>query len=188
MTEFLKDGFSGILGELAAVSAAIDATAAEKLLNSLLAAPAVFTAAAGRSGLLLRCAAMRLMHMGRTTYVVGEVVTPAIHGGDLLLILSGSGETGSLVAMAKKGKALGANLAVVTANPLSTLSGLADLTLHIPAPTPKAAVSDFVPSGQPMGSLFEESAFLLFEAIIMEMMRRSGKTSDLMFERHANLE
>ncbi len=188
MPNIIKETYTDILGELSAVSAAVDAAAVEKLLDLLLAAPHVFTAGAGRSGLLLRCTAMRLMHLGKATFVVGEVVTPAIRAGDLLLLLSGSGETGSLAAMAKKAKTLGAVLAVVTANPRSTLAELADLTVHIPAPTPKAALSGFVPSRQPMGSLFEESAFLLFEVVVMELMRRSGKTSEVMFQRHANLE
>ena len=57
---------------------------------------------------------MRLMHMGKQVYVVGEIVTPSIQQGDLLLIVSGSGETESLVAMAKKAKRLGATIATVT--------------------------------------------------------------------------
>ena len=45
---------------------------------------------------------MRLMHMGISSYVVGETCTPNIKEGGLLVICSGSGETKSLVNHAKK--------------------------------------------------------------------------------------
>lgn len=189
MSEHLKESLDAALGELSAVFARVDGAAADHLLDLILAAPAVFTAAAGRSGLLLRCAAMRLMHMGRTVYVVGEIVTPAIAKGDLLLMVSGSGETGGLVGMAHKARQIGARIAVVTANAESTLARMADAVVGLAAPTPKAAdIRDFVPSVQPMGNLFEQSAFLLLDAMVRELMRKTGKTSEEMFQRHANLE
>ena len=56
----------------------------------------IFITGAGRSGLLMKTFAIRLMQMGFKVYVPGEVITPAIKNGDLLLIGSGSGETESL--------------------------------------------------------------------------------------------
>lgn len=188
MSKKLNNRLTAMMGELAAVFERVDDGAVDRLVALILECPHVFTAAAGRSGLLLRCAAMRLMHMDRPAYVVGEIVTPAIAKGDLLLMVSGSGETGSLVSMAQKAKSLGARVAVITANSESALAGLAECTVKIAAPTPKAAVDNFVPSAQPMGNLFEQGAFLLLDAVIMELMDRMGKTSDAMFRRHANLE
>lgn len=188
MSDELKQNLSMMLGEMGAIFERVEDAAVDRLVALVLESPRVFTAAAGRSGMLLRCAAMRLMHMGKTVYVVGEIVTPAIAKRDLLLMVSGSGETGSLVNMATKAKQLGAGIAVITANSESTLAGLADVLVKIAAPTPKAAVRGFVQSSQPMGNLFEQSAFLLLDAIVMELMSKTGKTSEAMFERHANLE
>ncbi len=188
MHDPIGPAFSAMLEELASLLAKIDASAVGKLAGAVHSAPNVFTAGAGRSGLLLRCAAMRFMHLGIATHVVGEAVTPALQAGDLLLLLSGSGETGSLLALAGKARTLGARLALVTANTTSTLAGLAELSVIVPAPTPKAAVRDCVASIQPMGSLFEQGAFLLLEAVTLELMRRRGNTSEGMFARHANLE
>lgn len=183
------DNLNRILSELAAVGSRLDGGAVERLADAIEAGSATFLAGAGRSGLLLRCSAMRLMHMGRRVFVVGEVVTPAIRAGDLLLVGSGSGETGSLVVMAKKAKNVGASLALVTANPSSTIAGMADVVVGISAPTPKAAgLGGAAASAQPMGNLFEQAMFLLMDAVVMELMARSGMTSDTMFERHANLE
>ena len=45
----------------------------------------IFVAGAGRSGLCIRAAGMRLMQMGKSTYIVGETITPSIQAGDLLV-------------------------------------------------------------------------------------------------------
>lgn len=183
-----KRNLNTVIVELGQLFDRLDESELENLVQAILECGTVFAAAAGRSGMLLRCAAMRLMHMGKPAYVVGEIVTPPIHPGDVLLIASGSGETGSLVSMAKKAKGLGARVALVTANPQSTIAGLADVVVKLPAPTPKAEIRDYVASVQPMGNLFEQSMFITLDAVVMELMARLGKTSEMMFTRHANLE
>ena len=105
--------------------------------------------------------------MGLTVYVMGEVVTPAIREGDLLLIGSGSGETDSLVAAAKRAKAFGANLALITIFPDSSIGRIADEVVRINAPTSKAETS-FV-SIQPGGSCFEQSMLLLLDAFVIRI-------------------
>ena len=50
----------------------------------LLAAENIFVTGLGRTGLMARGFAMRLMHLGRRVYHVGDVITPAISKGDLL--------------------------------------------------------------------------------------------------------
>ena len=148
----------------------------------------VFLAGCGRSGLMVRGFAMRLMHMGKKVYVVGETTTPSINQGDLLIIASGSGETGSLVAMANKCKKIGASLATVTIFPKATIGKLADCVVVIDAPTAKSQQKTAVTSIQPMGSLFEQSLLLYFDSIILSLMERENLTSDIMFRLHANLE
>jgi len=128
------------------------------------------------------------MHMGFDVYVVGETITPSLEPADLLVIGSGSGETGSLVAMAHKTKKIGAKLAVVTIFPESSIGRLADIAITISAPTPKVEDDSGVESIQPMGSLFEQSLFLFLDSIILRLMEKRGNNSNLMFTRHANLE
>lgn len=187
-TATITDDLSIVTAELTEAFSRLDLQDVERLATIIMESGVVFTAGAGRSGLLLKCCAMRLMHLGKPVYVVGEIVTPSISMGDLLLIASGSGETGSLISMAQKAKQLGARIALITANPNSTIAKLADITVRIPAPSPKAEVSGYVNSTQPMGNLFEQSMFILSDAIVMELMRRMGMTSENMFTRHANLE
>ena len=179
---------SQVLSELNRTLSDISDESMQALSDLLIASKRVYIAGAGRSGLMARGFAMRFMHMGFTAYVVGEIVTPAIGAGDVLLIASGSGETGSLVNMAKKARSLGAKVALVTIFPESTIGQLADVALKIPAPTPKSDLQNAASSIQPMGSLFEQSLMLTFDILVLIMMEKLGKTSDEMFALHANLE
>ncbi|MBD3306546.1 6-phospho-3-hexuloisomerase [candidate division KSB3 bacterium] len=177
-----------IIQELDQTLANLDNDPAEALVRTLLDADTSFVAGAGRSGFMVKAFAMRLMHMGREVYVVGETVTPNLTADDLLLIASGSGTTDSLVVMAQKAKALGARLALVTIDPASPIGELADIVLPIPAPSPKVQRKTDFTSIQPMGSLFEQALLLTLDTLILMLMERQGKTSGGMFTRHANLE
>ncbi len=131
---------------------------------------------------------MRLMHLGFCVYVVGETVTPAIKSDDLLVIGSGSGATATLVVIARKAKALGASLALVTIFPDSPIGQFADAVVRIPASTPKVDGDARFASVQPMGSLFEQSLLIVLDIVVMRLMEKMGFDSSTMFDRHANLE
>ena len=178
-----------VIAELDRALSAILPQEAERLTNLILGAKRVFVAGAGRSGLAMKAFAMRLMHLGLATYVVGETATPGLSADDLLVIGSGSGATASLVAMAEKAKTLGANLAVVTIFPNSRIGQLADAVVRIPAPTPKAdGGEDQFISVQPMGSLFEQTLLIFLDIIVMRLMEEMTIDANTMFGRHANLE
>jgi 6-phospho-3-hexuloisomerase len=177
-----------IVQELGRTLGAISPEDGEALVDAILASRKVFVAGAGRSGFMVRAFAMRLMHLGFDSFVVGETVTPNLEKGDLLVIGSGSGETGSLVSMAGKAKKLEAGLALVTIFSKSSIARLADLVVRIPAPTAKSEVETGFASMQPMGSLFEQSLLLFLDSVIVRLMERRGKDSRTMFMRHANLE
>lgn len=177
-----------VVKELEQTLSQIDTSASEKFVQMLDEAEEVFLAGAGRSGFQIRGFAMRLMHMGKRSYVVGETCTPNITEKGLLVICSGSGATASLVAHAKKAKSLNAKLVLITINDSSPIAELADLVITIPAVSPKSAVQGQVKSIQPMGSLFEQSEGIYMDIIIMMLMEKLNMTSDTMFGRHANLE
>jgi len=178
-----------ITGELQACLGRIAPAAVDALVAALAGAPRIFVAGAGRSGLAMRALAMRLMQLGLTAYVVGDTTTIGITAGDLLLIGSGSGGTASLLAAATNAKRLGAIVALVTAMPASPIGQMAEVLVHIPAPSPKTdGTGDAVASAQPMGTLFEQCLWLLGDGITMLLMARRGTTSEAMFKRHANLE
>ena len=184
----IQSYISQILNELGETLGHIRNDSAEKLADTILAAETIFVAGAGRSGLAMKSFAMRLMHMGFDTYVVGETVTPSITNKDVLLIGSGSGSTGSLVVSSNKADAIGAPICLITIDENSPIAQVAQVVLTIPAPSPKVNRDLGFRSVQPMGSLFEQSLLLTLEAIVLLLMRKTGKTTELMFTRHANLE
>ncbi len=184
----IQSYISQILDELGETVGNVCSDSAEKLADVILAAETVFVAGAGRSGLAMKSFAMRLMHTGIDTYVVGETVTPNITDKDVLLIGSGSGSTSSLVASADKAHAIGATICLITIDESSPVGKLAEVVLTIPAPSPKVNRDLGFRSIQPMGSLFEQSLLLMLDAIVLLLMEKTGKTPESMFTRHANLE
>ncbi|WP_113718998.1 6-phospho-3-hexuloisomerase [Arthrobacter dokdonensis] len=146
----------------------------------------VFVAGAGRSGLVLRMAAMRLMHLGMTVHVAGDTTTPAISSGDLLLVASGSGTTSGVVKSAETAAKAGARIAAFTTNPDSPLARLADALVIIPAAQKTDHGSSV--SRQYSGSLFEQVLFLATEAIFQSLWDGTDVPAEELWLRHANLE
>lgn len=139
---------------------------------------------------MVKCCAMRLMQLGLTAYVAGETTTPSITAEDLLIVVSGSGETGTIALMAKKAKVIGADLAFITIVPDSTIGKLADLTIPIDASSTKVADAPQKKSIQLGGSLFELSVLLLLEAVVMGVAEKLqlDDPNALLMKNHANLE
>ncbi|OUS76361.1 6-phospho 3-hexuloisomerase [Paenibacillus sp. MY03] len=176
-----------IVEELRLAAAQLDGGQEERLAEAILASRRVFLAGAGRSGLMAKAFAMRLMHLGFDAYVVGETITPGISEGDVLIIGSGSGETRTLVAMAEKAKRLRASVAALTLAPDSPIGRLADLIVKLPGVSKEKSGDDRVTS-QPMGSLFEQTLLIQFDAVILRLMEKLAQGTGAMFRQHANLE
>ncbi len=175
--------------ELGACLAGLREDELEALKDAILSADHVFVAGAGRSLLMVRGLAMRLMQLGFSAFVVGETVTPAILPGDLLIIASGSGATGTLTVIAQKCKAAGAGLALITTRPDSPIGALADLTVEVSAATTKGLPST-AKSIQPGANTFEQSVLLIGDAIAIAITGSANldETNAELMKRHANLE
>jgi len=174
--QFILDKLSGILN-------VTDKTKGAELLKLVEAAGRTFIGGAGRSLLVSRFFAMRLVHAGYNVSMVGEVVTPAIKSGDLLILVSGSGGTETLLPFVKKAKSLGAKLVVVSMKKASPMADAADLVIQI-------GQDDSFPltKGMPMGSQFELSTLIFLEGVISELIHAKGLTEEGMRAIHANLE
>ncbi|MBT5875428.1 MAG: 6-phospho-3-hexuloisomerase [Candidatus Latescibacteria bacterium] len=184
----MKRHLDAMISELNRTLSGLDEAAIGRILDTLMSGRRIFTAGAGRSGLMMRSFAMRLMHLGLNVSVVGETVTPAIGEHDVLLIGSGSGATASLLSHAKRAREIGAVICLITVCRSSPIGSLADMILEIPAPSPKIDAATEKDSIQPMGALFEQCLLLTLDALILEIMNRTGRDSADMFTLHANLE
>lgn len=177
---------------LTEVSACVRRVSSEELTRAaevIQAASGIFTAGAGRSGLCMRALCMRLMHLGKSAFVVGETSTPGLAADDLLIIASGSGQTAGLLTTAGLARNLGARILLFTTDPASPLAEMADLRVEIPAPSLHTAVDASARgSVQPMGTLYEQVLLILCDSLILDLMRSSGVSAAQMRGRHANLE
>jgi 6-phospho 3-hexuloisomerase len=152
------------------------------LLNA--ASKKIFVYGAGRSGLIAKCFAQRLMHLGFNVYVIGETLNPACEKDDLVIIVSGSGETSSCVAIGEKAKMLGAKLVVITSHPESTLAKYADVTVPIRAKTKLVEEK----TSAPFSSLFDVTTLVVLDSIIAELMTLRNLDEETIKKRHATLE
>jgi 6-phospho-3-hexuloisomerase len=146
----------------------------------------IFVAGEGRSGLVIRMVAMRLMHLGCQVHVVGETTTPAIRPGDLLIDCSGSGSTDHVLSDAQKAKEIGAYIVSVTTQVESPLAKIADLVIEIEAAAKQDRSNQY--SKQFAGSLFEQSTLLLFDALFHVLSQNLHKNSETLWASHTNLE
>lgn len=161
-----------------------------KLADAVKKANKIFLSGAGRSGLAARAFTNRLLHMGFDVHFVGEISCPPIKEGDLIVLGSGSGTTKSLVVMGEKAKEVGAKIATVTMFPTHKIGTMADVIVTVPGSTPKKAEGEknLAESIQPMGNLFEQMSWLVYDSTIMVLMDDLHQTGEEMMARHTNLE
>lgn len=164
-----------VAGVLSAVSGDQMARAGTMLSQG---GPRWFCSGQGRSGLVAQMVAMRLMHAGFDAHAVGEPTAPSIGAGDGLIMISGSGETPVALHLARVALDSGARLLTVTTRADSTLAGLAEVVIEVPTRG----------TGQFGGTLFEQSALLLIDAIVLDLTGGDSGTYAAMKARHTNLQ
>ena len=152
----------------------------DRAVELLVRAPQIFVYGAGRSGIVGRAFAMRLVQTGLRAYVIGESVTPIVKRGDAVFILSGQGETYSSLQTANIVRREGAELIVVTARPSSKLAHTASLLLSLEFPDDPER-----PRLAPLGTLFESASLRLTDALIAELVGVRGESEASMRGRHA---
>ncbi|WP_236634874.1 6-phospho-3-hexuloisomerase [Alteribacter lacisalsi] len=171
--------------EMETVLSNVSDSQAKALSQELQTAKRIFITGEGRSGLMGKAIAMRLMHSGYTVFAVGETITPSVEEGDLLVAISGSGTTGAIKQFVTKAKEAGARTALVTTNDQSPIAAISDLVLVIPAAT-KFRREDEPETIQPLGNQFDQAVHLVLDAIIIGTVK--GEGYEEMTRRHANME
>lgn len=189
-----------LLGKTAGVLGNARTESFAALTDLVLASPRVFICGAGRSGLVGRFFAMRLMHLGGIVYIVGDTTTPAARTGDLLITISGSGKTQTVLDIAHMARKAGAKIATIGLDigKASPMDEIADLSIKLNRrsnPHLRLVVeqSRQIPQEErqsltPMGTVFEIATLIYLEALVAEVIRRQQVPESEMKQRHANLE
>ncbi|MFH0861244.1 MAG: 6-phospho-3-hexuloisomerase [Candidatus Altiarchaeota archaeon] len=187
---------SGIADHVKKVASTLDAKDLELFVDELIKAERIFLFGAGRSGLVAKAFAMRLSQLGLRVYVVGETITPGMRkDGDLFVLVSGSGETKSVVSAAKVAHNIGTRIASITSYRESSLGQLSDHVVVVKGKTRvdiekdhlKHQIEGIHSSLTPMGTLFEDTVLVLLDGVIGDLMNRTKKAEHEMRGRHANV-
>jgi 6-phospho-3-hexuloisomerase len=192
----LNDAITEIVENVQSVSDELDPKVIKEMTDLLESSKNVFLLGLGRSGLVAKAFAMRLMHLGIGVYVVGETITPAITNEDCLLAISGSGETSYIISTAQIAQKRGAKIIAVTSYVDSTLGKKADLVVHVKGRTKIDSEKNYISrqingkhqSLSPLGTLFEVTSLIFLDGLIAQLMVEMGKTEQDLKARHTVLE
>lgn len=176
-----------ILEEIRSVLLKTQEEQVNMLVREILRARKIVAIGAGRVGLAIKGFTMRLGHLGRDAYIVGDTTLPSLNDQDLVIVASGSGETKSVYHLAEIAKAHGARIALITGNPHSSMGRIADTIVEVRAPSKTKSIEGFS-STQPMTTLNEQCLSIFFDALVLCLMEELNETHDSMWARHTNLE
>jgi 6-phospho 3-hexuloisomerase len=144
----------------------------------------IFVYGAGRSGLVAKAFAIRLIHLGFQAFVIGETITAPVKKGDLVIIVSGSGETIPAVMTAEIAHKIGAYVVSITGKKDSEIAKFANVSIFIASSCDEEERKKYAP----LGTLFEASVWILFDGLVAELLWSKKETEDTMRSRHATLE
>lgn len=174
-----------IVDELKVTAANLANVDAETFIERIGRAKRIFVYGTGRSGLMLKAFAMRLMQLDYRVYVIGETITPSVHKGDLMIAASASGETASVCMAVEQAKNNGADVITITADKNARLASLQKPLIVIDASTKYVVSKDSV---QPLGSLFEQMLLLIFDGISLSISKKRQDGNACMAQKHASIE
>jgi 6-phospho-3-hexuloisomerase len=137
----------------------------------------IFMDGEGRSGLMAKSFAMRLMHLGYTVFVVGETITPALQQDDIFIGVSGSGINVNVVNDTQKAKKIGCKVLAFTSKRDSPMASSADQILCIPG-TVRSDSGSGRKSVQLLSSLFDQTLHITLDALCLMISRRDATGND----------
>lgn len=160
----------------------IDDEAVKLMENYLINSSKIFICGYGESELVGKSFASRLSEIRKDVYVVSETIVPEIDEGNVIIVISGSGETEPTLTITKKAKSIGAKIISITSFTDSPLAQISDLAIEIPGRI-KAKTKNYIErrvSGEyepltPFGTLFEISTRIFLEGIIAELAEKQNQ-------------
>lgn len=176
-----------VLEEIGDALASVDEKRVDEIVQSILSADRIVVHGAGRVGLACKGFAMRLGHLGKQAFTVSDSTVPPLGKNDLLVLASSSGETQTVYDVGALAKTHGARVVVITGDATSRIAGIADSPLVLRAQT-KFGPSKDVRSMQPMATQFEQCLQILFDVLILLLMRSTDQTEADLWARHTNLD
>lgn len=200
---------------VAEVLSKIDPAQVDALAKAIAKANRVFVSGWGRAGNVAGILGMDMSQIGKVVFRVGDNNTPSIHEGDILLVVSGSGNTKTISIIAKEAKDFGATVGLISTSEQSIIGEIADYNIvlpHIETPMSKIMKDKRPPRDPKFKStagtretydltaeereaitldqmeLTYQAAFILNEVLQQKVMEELGETFEAVHYYHNSLE
>lgn len=177
----LKKSITYILESIENSLGDLDFDNIDKAVDIITSSERVFVYGSGRSGLVGRTFAMRLMQLGVDSFFIGETITPAVQKEDCVLLVSKTGETQTAIQAASivKNRVQGAEIIVLTASPDSELATFGHINI----------ILDIVENEEdqklaPLGTVFEDTAMIFLDGLVALLMEELDEEVEDMRYRH----
>ena len=171
--------------DLEAVFSKVETSQLETLSQELLSAKRIVCYGVGREGLMMGAIAMRLMHAGFKSYVVGEMVTPPVGAGDVFFTSAGPGHFPTIETLLKVAREAGGRTVIVTAQPARAAQMPVDVVIHLPAQTMVDATAGL--SVLTMGTHYEASLLLFGDLLVLRLLELTHQKREDMYTRYTNM-
>lgn len=136
--------------------------------------------------LFLKALGMNLMQIGKLSYAVGEIATPSIRKGDVLICcILEPGTTRVTNIFVQQAKKEGATIIAFTAHKDSPLGEAADILIEITAEMDPEVVKEHEMYN---GYTFDHIVVPLYDCLVASIRQQAGIPGDIMGYNHANME
>ncbi len=176
----MKDTTVYILDEVRRTIEKVDETVVSEIVETLAASPKIFIYGVGRSGLVGKAFAVRLVQMGLNVHFIGDTTTPIVKTDDLVFIISNTGETMSAVQTANIVRRIGAIVISITGGTNSKLGIASNIVLELVQPR-----DDQKKRMAPLGTIFELASMVMLDSMIPLLMVRLDQDETSLRRRHA---
>lgn len=159
--------------------------------------PKIFIGGAGRSGLVAKSYAMRLMQLGFNAYVFGESIIPPIEEGDILITISNSGKSSSIMHVFDDIKQDKIKILSVCGSTECDLARMSDAKIVINSLSDSCLTAEDTERLNKinfntdelvlLGTAFEISAFIILDVLVVELMQSLGLKENNLKDMHDNL-
>jgi len=173
-----KEAYEYIVKSVKSSLDSVDEKLIERAVEMIVEAKQIFVYGSGRSGLVGKFFAMRLVQLGLVAYFIGETITPVVNKEDLVVLISNTGRTKSTILVESIANRIGAKVIAITSNENSPLAKHATLSFIIKPENSRRELA-------PLGTLFEDSAVIFLDSLIAELMKKLKQSEEDMRRRHA---
>ena len=176
----MNEASSYILKQVQEALDKVDQGKVAEFVDLILSSKKIFVYGVGRSGLVGQSFAVRLVQLGMDVHFVGDMATPIVEKGDLVILISNTGETMSVVQTANIVGRIGAKIISVTSSVHSKLGSASDVVLEITQDKDEQRKRL-----APLGTIFEVATSVLLDSLVPVLMLRLGQTESSLRKRHA---